>query len=52
MQNPHLSFHDAILAAGFKIAPLTADKIAYKYYNEAYPYVIIYRVPSYKLPLN
>ena len=52
MQNPHLSFYDAALAVGFKMAPLTADKIAYKHCDEAYPYAIIHRVPSYKLPLN
>jgi hypothetical protein len=52
MQNPHLSFYDAASAAGFKMAPLTADKIAYEHRNEAYLYAIVRRVPSYKLPLN
>ena len=52
MQNPHLSFHDAILAAGFKMAPSTADKITHEHCDEAHPYAIIRRVPSYKLPLS
>ena len=52
MQNLHLSFHDAALAAGFKMAPLTADKIAHKHRDEAHPYAIIRCVPSHKLPLN